>query len=197
MPWKPDYVDEADLAEFVRVNPDNPWVGTYGTAASRAVDDFTNRQFGKLDAPGTFTYDGARAVYLPDTGRWLLMIDDVQDVTGLAVDVDGQTVTQGTDGYQLWPRNAAAQGSVYTGITLADCPGNVDVDVTGTFGWNAFPAGVTGAVWLQANRWNIRRESPYGTAGATADGSEVKLSAVLDPDARTILGGLVRARMPR
>lgn len=196
--WKPDYVDADELIAFVRANLDNPYVGTYGTAASRAVDGYCNRQFGKLDTAGTFTYEGRNAVRMPD-GRWLLEIDDLDDTGGLVVDVDGQAVTAGVDGYRLWPRNAAAQGNVYTALSLASCPGNADVDVTAAFGRTTIPAGVTGAVWLQVNRWNIRRESPYGTAGSPSEGSEVRLSALLDPDVRAMLGAaqLVRARMPR
>lgn len=195
MPWKPDYVDAADLADFVRVNADNPYVGTYGTAAARLIDDACNRQFGQLDAAATFTYDACRAAQL-DNGRWLLLVDDVQDITAATVTVDGTAVAAGVDGYQWWERNAVAKGEPYTGITLADRPSG-DVDVFALFGWSAVPAAVTGAVWLQVNRWNIRRESPYGTAGSTGDGSEVRLSARLDPDVRLMLGSVVRGRMPR
>jgi hypothetical protein len=195
--WAPDYVDAAALADFVRVNLDNPYVGTYGTAAARAVDSFCNRQFGKLDAPGTFVYESHNAFRL-DSGRWLLEVDDISDLSGLVVTVDGATVAAGVDGYQLWERNALAQGYVHTALSLRDRPSG-DVEVTDAFGWPDIPGGVTGAVWLQVNRWNIRRESPYGTAGTPGDGSDVKLGAVLDPDVRTMLSGgrLVRARMPR
>lgn len=195
MPWKPDYVDAADLADFVRVNADNPYVGTYGTAAARLIDDVCNRQFGQLDAAATFTYDPYRAAQL-DNGRWLVLVDDVEDITAATVTVDGTAIAAGVDGYQWWPRNAVAQGDVYVGVTLADRPCG-DVDVFALFGRAAIPAAVTAAEWLQVNRWNIRRESPYGTAGATADGSDVRLSARLDPDVRVMLGPLVRARMPR
>jgi hypothetical protein len=197
MPWAPDYVDAEVLADFVRVNTDNPYVATYGTAASRSVDTFCNRQFGQLDDAAAFTYQGWRAVRMPGN-RWLLEVDDISDVTGLVVVVDGQTIAAGETGYQLWEPNAVAKGDVYTAITLADRPCG-DVEVTAAFGRAATPAGVTGAVWLQVNRWNIRRESPYGTAGSPSEGSEVKLGAVLDPDVRTMLAGgnLVRARMPR
>lgn len=195
MPWKPDYVDAADLAEFVRVAADNPYVGTYGTAAARGIDDFCNRQFGQLDAAATFTYDSCRAAQL-DNGRWLLLVDDVQVITAATVTVDGTAVDAGVDGYQWWPRNAVVQGDVYVGITLADRPTG-DVDVFARFGWSAVPAQVTAAEWLQVNRWNIRRESPYGTAGSTGDGSEVRLSAKLDPDVRLMLTSVVRARMPQ
>lgn len=198
MPWAPDYVDPDVLADFVRVNLDNPYVGTYGTAASRAIDGFTNRQFGQLATAAAFTYDGAAAALLPDSCRWWLPIDDVQDLTGLIVVVGGTTITAGADGYQLWPRNEVAKGRPYTGLTFADRPVG-DVDVTAKFGWSTIPAGVTGANWLQVNRWNIRRESPYGIAGAPSEGSEIRLSTLLDPDVRAMLSGgqLVRVRMPR
>lgn len=197
MPWAPDlYVDEQALIDFVRVESDNPYVGTYGTAAARAIDDACNRQFGQLDTPGTFTYDALGAAQL-DTGRWLLLVDDVPNTSGVVVTVDGDEVAAGVDGYQWWPRNELAKGRPYTGITLANRPTG-DVDVLASFGWAAIPAGVTAASWLQVNRWNVRRESPYGTAGSPSEGSEVRLSARLDPDVRAILsGGLIRARMPR
>lgn len=197
MPWAPDYVDEADLVDFVRTASDNPYVGTYGTAAARSIDDFCNRQFGKLDTPATFTYDACAAAQL-ENGRWLLSVDDVQDLTGVTVTVDGTVVAAGVDGYQWWERNALAKGYPHTGITLAARPTG-DVDVLAPFGWSAVPAAVPGAVWLQVNRWHIRRESPYGTAGSPSEGSEIRLSARLDPDVRAILAGgrLIRARMPR
>lgn len=196
MTWEPDYVDVADLADFARVAADNPYVGTYGTAASRAVDGFCNRQFGQLAAPATFTYRSP-AVRMRD-GRWLVQIDDLMTTVGLVVVVNGVTTSEGTDGYRLWPDNAIAKGRPATAITLDACPDG-DVDVTAQFGWAAYPAAVTGATWLQVNRWMARRESPYGIAGSPSEGSEVRLSALLDPDARTMLAAanLVRARMPR
>jgi hypothetical protein len=178
----------------VRDNTDNPYVATYGTAAARAIDNATNRQFGKLEAAATLTYEGYRAAQLRD-GRWLVTIDDVQDTAGVTVTVDGTAVAAGVDGYRWWPRNAAALGGIYTGITLATRPCG-DVDVFAKFGWNEIPAGVTAAEWLQVNRWNVRRESPYGTAGSPSEGSEVRLAARLDPDVRVMLGPYVRARMP-
>jgi hypothetical protein len=195
--WAPDYADAADLADFVRTAADNPYVGTYGTAAARAVDDFCGRQFGQMAAPVAFTYDAYRAAPLTD-GTWLLLVDDVQDITAAALTVDGATITAGTSGYRWWERNAVAKGQPYTGVRLADRPTG-DVALTARFGWTAVPAAVPAAVWLQVNRWHIRRESPYGTAGSPSEGSEVRLAARLDPDVRALLsgGGLVRGRMPQ
>lgn len=193
--WAPLYVPVDTLEDFVRVNADNPYVGTYGEAASRAVDGYTFRQFGQLPAVDTWTYPCHRAAQLPN-GRWLLMVDDVQDTADMAVTVGGSAVTD----YQMWPPNSAAKGRPYVGITLSDRPAlDVDAGVTVRFGWNAVPAGVTAATWLQVNRWNARRESPYGVAGSPNEGSEIRLTAVLDPDVRAILSGagLVRKQMPR
>lgn len=196
MSWAPVYPDEEQLLDFVRAAADNPYVATYGEAASRAVDGHCGRQFGKLDTPDTWVYESHRAVRM-DSGRWIVEIDDVQDVTGLVVTVDGTAVAAGASGYQLWERNASAQGRPYTALTLADQPCG-DVAVTASFGRNSVPAQVTAACWLQVNRWHIRRESPYGTAGSPGEGSEIRLSALLDPDVRAILsgGGLIRKRMP-
>lgn len=197
MPWAPDYVDTAALEDFVRANPGNPYLPGYGTAASRAVDAACARQFGKLDAPATLVYDGHTVFHLR-SGRWLLPIDDVQDVTGVTVTVDGTLLDPGA--YTFWERNAAVHGVPYTGLLLTDPvdPG-ADVAVQAMFGWTAVPAAVEGAVWLQVNRWHVRRESPFGTAGSPSEGSEVRLTAVLDPDVRAILSGgrVIRKRLPR
>jgi hypothetical protein len=192
--WAPTYVDDADLETFVRTTTGDDYIPSYAVAASRAVDAYCGRQFGQLAAAATFTYAGHRAVQL-QSGRWLLEIDDVQDTTGMTVTVDGTAV----DDFQLWHRNAAARGYPYTAITLATRPDvDVDVDVYARFGWNAVPAGVPAAVRLQVNRWHVRRESPFGTAGSPGEGSEIRLTAVLDPDVRAILSGgrRVRKRLP-
>lgn len=197
MTWKPDYATGATLEDFVRANTGDPYVATYATAASRAVDGFCNRQFGQLAAAATFTYDATNAVRL-NNGRYLLEIDDVQDLTGLTVTVNGTAVAAGATGYLMHERDAIAKGYPHTAISLRDCPQG-DVAVFAKFGWAAVPSSVVGATWLQVNRWHVRRESPYGTAGAPSEGSEVRLTAVLDPDVRAILAGagVVRKRMPR
>ncbi len=194
MPWAPDYVEVADLAAFVRTNADNPYVGTYGTAASRAIDDWCNRQFGRLDQAAAFTYRAARA--FPVEGRWLLEVDDIQDLSAVVVTVDGTTVTEGSSGWQAWEDNAIAKGYPHTALTFRDRPCG-DVVVSTRFGWTAQPACVAAAVWLQVNRWNVRQESPYGVAGSVTDGSEMRLAAKLDPDVRVIVGPVRRARMPQ
>lgn len=196
--WEPDYIDGPDLAAFVRTASDDPYVAGLATAASRAVDDLCHRQFGKLDAPASFTYEAVDAVQDPRSGRWLLAVDDVYTAAGFALTVDGTTVSEGVDGYQLWPRNAVAKGGVYTHVSLYDRPYG-DVVPTSPFGWAAVPAQVVAAARLQGSRWHVRRESPYGTTGQPSEGTELRLSARMDPDVRAMLRSarLVRARRPR
>jgi hypothetical protein len=197
VPWAPDYVPAAELETFVRVNADNPYVGTYGTAAARAVDDFCNRQFGRLDDAAAFTYEGWKAARRPD-GTYLLAVDDIPAATGSVVTVDGTAVTAGATGYRLWPLNELAKGRPATHLLLAERPYG-DVLVTNRFGWLATPAAVTAAVWLQVNAWNVRRESPFGAAGDANSGTSETIggSRRLDPDARAMLSGLVRVRIAR
>lgn len=198
MPWAPDYVTSADLEAFVRTETGDAYIPGYGTAASRAVDDACNRQFGQFATAQTLTYDACQAAQLA-SGRWLLMIDDVQDITGVTVTLAGTAVAAGVDGYQWWERNSAVFGVPYIGLTFRDRPPAGDLAVFAKFGWTAVPAAVPSAVRLQVNRWHVRRESPYGTAGAPSEGSEVRLAAKLDPDVRAILSGakIIRVRMPR
>lgn len=201
MVWAPDHYVELDgddgLAAFVRTSVDDPFLADYSTAAARGVDDYCNRQFGQLAAPGAFTYEGRNAARLAD-GTWVLEVDDVQDTAAATVTVDGTAVAAGTAGYRWWESNAVAKGYPYTALRFAERPYG-DVVLTAKFGWLAYPAAVRGAVRFQVGRWFIRRESPYGIAGSPDSGSEVRLSARLDPDTRTILAGgrVIRKRSPR
>jgi hypothetical protein len=213
MPWAPDYVDLPETKRYLRVpagdTVDDTWIGELITAASRAVDGRCNRQFGTAD--GLRVYEASEAV--PDltrAGWWLLVTDDIRadqllptplrpgqlaapgDTIGVAV--GGQPVPAG--GVQLLPRNAAADGTVYTGLRLATRPMG-DVAVMGGWGWPSPPAQVRTATLLQVGRWHVRRESPYGTAGSPADGSETRLLAKLDPDVAVMLVRLSRTRGPR
>lgn len=196
MSWRPNYVTDEELAAYCSRATDDPTVPILATAASRAVDGVCGRQFGQLDAPALRTYDACDA--FPFRAGYLLPIDDVQVVTGLAVTVNGITVTAGAAGYQLWPRNAAADGDAYTHLQLADAPAG-DIGLTARFGWSDFPAAVVLATKLQGNRWAVREESPYGTAGQPSDGSTQTLTARLDPDVRGSLkaAGLVRMAAAR
>lgn len=200
MPWKPDYVTVADVKAYLRITDvlDDAELAIWVTAASRAIDKRTNRQFGQLAAPAARTYRDVPALDVM-TGLWTQEIDDVQDVTGLLIG----GVAYASSGAVLLPDNAPADGVPWTrlGFTTqpdVSYPGSpVARVVTARWGWAAVPAQVLAATKLQVNRWNQRRDSPTGVAGSPDSGSEVRLLAKLDPDVATTLAGLSRRRKVR
>lgn len=197
MPWKPDYITTADLKAYLDVSDavDDVQLAVWCTAASRAVNKATNRQFGQLASVADRTYRRP-PYYSRSKGLWLLEIDDVQDTTGLLVN----GVAYASSGAVLLPDNAPGDGVPYERLGFTTCPtpsypGQPATNViTARFGWSAFPAQVIGAAKLQANRWNKRRRAPFGVAGSPEQGSEIRLLAKLDPDVATILTGLSRRR---
>lgn len=197
MPWKPDYVSLADGKAYLRVTDatDDVEIGNWITAGSRAIDKRCNRQFGQLAAPAARVYRRP-AVWDPITGLWIRAIDDVQDVTGATVN----GVAYASSGAVLLPDNAPADGLPWTALGFADQPDlsypGVPVAMTAVmrWGWTAFPTQVVAGLKLQLNRWNSRRDSPFGVAGSPSDGSELRLLSKLDPDVAVALAGLSRQR---
>jgi hypothetical protein len=198
MAWRPDYVSLADAREYVTrsgVMVDDAEIALAITTASRGCDTHTNRQFGRLDVAATWSY---HAWWNADRGRWIVNIDDLPSVAGLAVDVPtvGTTAT-----YDPEPDDALDKGEVYTRLAFrADSPVLPSADdeylvkVTSRFGWLTVPTEVAMATRLQTSRLLARRDSPFGIAGSPEQGSELRLLARLDPDVAVSLRGLVRPR---
>lgn len=194
MAWRPDYITSDELKSELKIEDtdDDAWIALVIGAASRAVDRHTRRQFGLADAPVERFY--ADALYRVGRSRWVLDIDDLMTVTGLAVAIGGSAVT----GSVLEPRNAAADGKPWTRLVLADgVPGVWPTDdpavaVTARWGWTAVPTAVKAATMLQASRFYARRDSPYGVAGSPDLGSEVRLLSKVDPDVAVSLADYVR-----
>jgi len=189
--WKPDYITAAQAKAHLRIDDavDDTELGVWITAASRAIDDATNRQFGQLGVAAARTYRRPPA-YDVTTGLYLVEIDDVQDTTGMLV--DGTAVDQVAT---LLPDNAPADGRPYERLGFDYRP-TMPVVVTAVWGWDAVPTQVVGACKLQVARFHARRDSPYGIAGSPDTGSEMRLLARLDPDVRVALAGLARFRLP-
>lgn len=197
MAWKPDYITVEALRNFMRIDDtdDDVELAVAITAASRAIDKHCNRQFGKVAAAQERWYT-ARPDY--ETGRWVVDIDDLQDLTNLAVTVNG--VALDDDYFVLEPVNAAEEGKPYTRLAvLRDAPVQPtgapnEVAVTARWGWNAIPSSVVQASYLQSSRFHSRRNSPYGIAGSPDDGSEMRLLSRVDPDVAVSLGDVRRRR---
>lgn len=207
MTWRPDYATAAQVKAFLRIvdTDDDAEIGTAITAASRAIDGFTHRQFGKVDAAEQRTYEAYHDRFRPhlhwaqgfcDRGVWAVEIDDLAADTGLVVSVGGVTVTD----YTLEPLNANAKGKVYERLVFGPNAeavpdyANPVVDLTtDQWGWSAVPTPILHACKIQTGRFVKRRDALFGVAGSPQDGSELRLLAKLDPDVQVIIGsGYVR-----
>lgn len=194
MTWAPEYLTTDDLKAFLRISDtvDDTQIGYAIAAASRAIDKFTNRQFGKVASAEQRRYT---ALADNQRGRYVVQVDDLGDATGFAVQFNSVAVTA----YQLEPFNALLEGRVYTRVTFD--PKDVtfkgdegEVYITGLWGWPFVPTAVQQATLLQASRIFNRRNSPYGIAGSPQDGSELRLLARVDPDVAVSLASYKRPR---
>lgn len=194
MAWAPDYVTVAELRSYLRTaNPqDDTQLALAVTAASRAVDHDTNRQFGKVSSAEERLYPA-----YPDyeRGYWVVEVDDFQSTSGLAVEVDGDAVAT----FLKEPRNASQKARPWTRVVFTSdseampCATS-EVAVTALWGWTAVPDTVKNAALLQATRLVKRREAPFGVAGSPDQGSELRLLAKVDPDVAVMLRGYRRMR---
>jgi uncharacterized phiE125 gp8 family phage protein len=190
MAWKPDYATLAELKAYLRISDadDDAQIVVALTAASRAIDRATNRQFGSSAAAENRYYT---AEWDRERQRWTVRIDDLMTTTGLTVHYDSagdETYTDVIDKYVLLPRNAAADGVPWTDLDVLSSstttPGGAEgaVRVHGTFGWSTVPTTIKQATLLQASRFFARRDSPFGVAGSPDAGTEIRLLPKLDPD---------------
>lgn len=196
MAWAPDYLTADELKAYLRISDtvDDVQIALAVSAASRAVDRVTSRQFGLVAAPEARTYtkrwDRTRRRYVVD-------IDDLMTITGLTITNSAGPVT----GYTLKSANAPSKGRPWTLLVLDPTPTTTptpwvtiedDVTVTARFGWTTVPAAVQQATLLQATRFFSRRDAPFGVAGSPELGSEMRLLAKVDPDVAVVLGPYVR-----
>ena len=163
-------------------------------AASRAIDNMTER---------TFFQTTATRVFVPDDS-FFCPIDDLYQLTSLKTSDDADQdydITWGVKDRQLEPLNGSLNGTdwPYTGIRAVGdylfptVGSEATVQVTGVFGWSSVPVAIEQATILQAARYFKRADSPMGVAGFDAMGV-VRLSNV-DPDIYTLLEPYKKIRM--
>lgn len=170
------------------------------TAASRMIDDYTERFFyvnGSVGSPVTRYYTAL--------DPYTINIDDITTVSEVATDDNFDrtfgTVWSTTD-YMVepinnpiksWPYNRVlAIGSYIFPYQLPQ-----SVRVKGVWGFSAVPAEVNMAALIQSSRLFGRRQSPFGIAGSPDLGT-VRLYSRLDADVEVLLrpyrknGGLAK-----
>lgn len=192
MPWAPDYATLAQLRSDLRIpagdTADDTELTFAITAASRAIDHATNRQFGSVTPVEARHYEGR---WDRSWARWVIDVDDIHSSTGLLVavdDNDDQVFDQSITDYRLAPINAPDTGRPWTQIivnsdsAIAPTAARASVQVTALFGWAAVPETIKAATIRQAARFYYRREAPFGVAGSPSVGSEIRLLSQVDPD---------------
>jgi hypothetical protein len=196
MPWAPTYCDVESLKAYLRIPEDDDLDDVELTnaveAASRAVDDYTMRQFGIVEDAEARYYT---PTYNSSSGRYRVAIDDLMTTQGAAIAVDSGDATFSNTvdvADAAWlPLNAVSKGEAWTEILLPAgvmpdlSPGSVRV--TARWGWSAVPGAVKQATLMQAARLVKRREAVFGVAGSPEMGSEIRLLAKLDPDVAVTL----------
>jgi hypothetical protein len=193
MALRPDYCTSAELKSYRRIEAadteDDSELGLAITAASRAVDRFCGRPFGSAAQDRFYT-----ARWDTGLGRWVVDTDDIASTTGLSITYDSLrdgTYADAITVYTLAPANAVADDKPWTRIVVgATDPLGVGavpdgVQVSATFGWASVPTTVKTATLVQASRFLMRRDSPFGMAG---EGDfQIRLLDRVDPDVAAML----------
>ncbi len=204
MAWKPDYTTVELLADFLKISDEEDDVELQRavSAASRAVDRCSNRQFGN-------TGTAEPRIYTPRWSRsrevWRVDIDDLMsDALVVAWDLAGDKSfsTPITD-FTLEPYNAAEIERPWTVLEFPRVPTSSAYSLRGSlrctdiWGWSAVPVAVEEATLLQASRFHKRKDAPFGIAGSPSSGSEMRLLARADPDVVVALGDYRRKAFAR
>jgi hypothetical protein len=210
--WAPDYATATELGAYVRVHDtlDATEMASAVTAASRSIDDYCKRQFGKVDAAQARYYT---AFWSTVDLAWKVEIEDLMVTTDLEILVDDAGAGTYTSEIAaadvvFEPLNAVVEGrpwelvSVRLGSAVqppvhryeAGVPRgyNGGIKITAIWGWSAVPSAVKYAALLQASRFLTRRDSPYGVAGSpprrdsgsgiSVAAKELRLMDNVDPD---------------
>lgn len=170
------------------------------TAASRMVDDYTERFFyvnGSVGSPVTRYYTAV--------DPYTINIDDITTVSEVATDDNFDrtfgTVWSTTD-YMVEPINNPIKGWPYSRVLAIGSyifPYQLpqSVRIKGVWGFTAVPAEVNMATLIQSSRIFGRRQSPFGIAGSPDLGT-IRLFSRLDADVEVLLrpfrknGGLAK-----
>lgn len=187
-----DYITSAELKatlEMTGLTYADADISVAITAASRGVEEATGRRFWLDD-------DALQVRYYQSERDGVLDIDDLAELTSVAVDRDGDGTFEeawvlDTD-FVLEPFNAAADAEPWTRISRhasADFGHFTQayprtVKVTGKFGWPAVPAAVKAATTIVATRLLRRtREAPFGIVSLGLDGTAIRAASLVnDPD---------------
>lgn len=190
------YASLAQVKAALRIsdNVDDTLLEMAIESASRAIDEYTNRNF----------YNAGTAVrYYAPSDDFNVTIDDLVSLTTLQTMDDSDKVYNTTwtaTDYQLEPLNGIADGITqpythiraigdYTYLTLG---GEATIKVTGVWGWNSVPIQVTQAAVIQSSRIYKRLDSPLGIISGEL--GSMRVGSRIDPDVAQLIDGLRKIR---
>lgn len=163
-------------------------------AASRAIDKVCGR----------FFYTSTQTRYYSPDNEWRLEIHDLNDLTSLKTDPDGDgtfqyTWTEHTD-FELEPLNAATDGEPWTAIRRRPAGGYYlpclmprSVQVIGDFGWAATPPAIVQAASILATRLLVRsRQAPLAVLINAETAARI---ASTDPDVAALVEPFVKQQV--
>ncbi len=157
--------------------------------ASRWIDNHCNRYF----------WADSTTKYYTALDRDIIIIDDLSAITTLKTDDDGdrvyETVWTASD-FDLMPFQ---QPNNFPHSSIEIAPNgdytfpsySKGVEIAGDFGWATVPKDVKNACSILAARYYLRKDSPWGIAGAGSLG-EVRLIDKVDRDVLAILETYIR-----
>jgi hypothetical protein len=197
------YATLADVKAALRITDsvDDNLIEIAIESASREIDGYCERVF--------YDMGEQTRTFLP-TDTFLVDIDDLQSVTSLKTDSNGNgtfDVTWSASDYQLEPLNQFASGleQPYTRIRaigrylfpVFDVKNSnyyeASIQIVGTWGFSAIPTAVKQACILSSMRQFKRYDAPLGIAGF-GDFGPMRVSRI-DPDIEQMLSPWRRVRM--
>jgi hypothetical protein len=161
-----------------------------GNATLRTFTPYQAREFSALN----WVFDPFKSVW--QISKPKVFIDDLTDLTGLAIvnRISGVDITSSFD--RGWPYNAASKGKPFVALEFVAgtaMPFEVgSLEITAKWGWSAVPDTIVNATLIQASRFYKRRDAPFGVAGSDAMGNSMRLLAKVDPDVAVMISSYSR-----
>jgi hypothetical protein len=195
--WTPEaYVDLSDVKDALGLDGDDARRDADLTgkilSASRMIDDFCGRYFGKAGADKDFV------VRVYDTTGPTLVIDDLVTLDSIEYASGTSWVAYDDSLVTLLPRNAAVEvpPRPYTMLSRADGVSLPEViRVTGEWGWPTVPQPIRDATIIQTVRLAKSKDVSLGVVGGDSMMGVLRLSSSMHPDAALLCAPFQRVSL--
>ena len=190
------YITLANLKEVLEIDAA---ITSYDTSLTIAINSVCRLIDAKTGRRFYTTTSAETRAYTPQSYKTIWVPDDINSLTSLKTDEDGDGTyenTWATSDYSLEPTNATLDSKPYTHIKTKiegdyTFPIHVpnSVQLVGKFGWgatSAVPDVVKQAALIQCSRIYLRKNTPFGVAGAAEFGTIANIPK-LDPDVEQML----------